>query len=289
MQDLKDPIPLLPSRIRYPQKPGTAVSMVAPIAARRNNLNSSLQAQADHRTVDELRLQAQADNRTVNELHDELQRFGEACQATLTEALQSEAYARAETARVRQAAAVVEREQAASRLAMREGISEARSQNEASSLTTPARTTASSTPVMDMQFCIDNLSAIRNDAGDFSLSEFSDFWAADHWKTTRNRPNTFEPIRLLKVNNNPLWGPFYDSGRTRQGADGSPEPDPNHPPYFRVSAEMLGRSLHTFKKQYVDNDKKRKTSDILQKHVHAETEYAKSKVRVRSSSTHQGQ
>jgi hypothetical protein len=269
--------PLLPSRIRHPQEPGTAVSMIAPVAARRNNLNSSLQAQADHRTMDELRLQAQADNRTVNELHDELKRFGEACQATLTEALQSEAHARAETARLRQAAAVVEREQAASRLAMIEGISEARFQIEASSSATPARATVSSAPVMDMQFCIDNLDSIRNEAGDFPLSEFSDFWAPDHPKTTPNRPNTFVPNWMVK-GSNPLWGPFYDSGRTRRGADGSPEPDPNHPPYFRVSAEVLGRSLHTLKRQYVDNDEKRTTSDILQQHVHAETEYAKSKV-----------
>jgi hypothetical protein len=57
--------PLLPSRIKYPQEPGTAVSMIAPTVARRNNLNSSLQAQgqADHGTVDELHLQAQVDNR----------------------------------------------------------------------------------------------------------------------------------------------------------------------------------------------------------------------------------
>jgi hypothetical protein len=35
--------PLLPSRMRYLQEPGTAVSINAPIVARRNNLNSSLQ------------------------------------------------------------------------------------------------------------------------------------------------------------------------------------------------------------------------------------------------------
>jgi hypothetical protein len=35
--------PLLPSKIRCPQEPGTAVSINAPFVARRNNLNSSLQ------------------------------------------------------------------------------------------------------------------------------------------------------------------------------------------------------------------------------------------------------
>jgi hypothetical protein len=35
--------PILPSKFRYPQDPGTAVSINAPIVARRNNLNSSLQ------------------------------------------------------------------------------------------------------------------------------------------------------------------------------------------------------------------------------------------------------
>jgi hypothetical protein len=184
--------PLFPSRIRFPQGPGNAVSITPPIVARRNNLNSSLQAQADNRTVEELPLQAQADNRTVDELRDELHRFGEACHATIAESLQSEAHARIELARVRRAAANVEQEQAASRLALEEGINEARVQNEASSATTPARTTASSTPVMDMQFCIDHLNAIRNEARDFPLSEFSDFWASDHWKTTPNRATDVE-------------------------------------------------------------------------------------------------
>jgi hypothetical protein len=92
--------PLLPSRIKYPQEPGTAVSMIASTSARRNNLNSSPQVQVDQRTVEGLRLQAQVDNRTVDELREETLKFGEACQATVTRALQSEALARAEAARV---------------------------------------------------------------------------------------------------------------------------------------------------------------------------------------------
>ncbi len=63
-----------------------------------------------------------------------------------------------------------------------------------------------------------------------------------------------------------------------RGSDGAPEPDPNHPPYFRVSAELLGCMLHTFKRQYVDDDLKRITLDILTSHITAETEYAKVKV-----------
>jgi hypothetical protein len=78
--------PHLPSRIRFPQEPGTAVSMTPIAVARRNNPNPSLQAHADNRTVDELR--------------DELHRFGEACQAIREESLQSEAQDRIELARV---------------------------------------------------------------------------------------------------------------------------------------------------------------------------------------------
>jgi hypothetical protein len=171
----------------------------------------------------------------------------------------------------------MEQEQAASRLALEGRTNEARFQDESSSATTPARSTASTTPVMDMRFCIDHLNVIRNEAGDFPLSGFSDYWAPDHPKTTPNRANTFVPLRMLK-GSSPLWGPFYDSGQNRQGSDGAPEPDPNHPPFFRVSAELLGRMLHTFKRWYVDDDLKKKTSDVLSRHVQAETEYAKTKV-----------
>jgi hypothetical protein len=81
--------------------------MSAPTVIRRNDLNSSLQVQADNRSVEELRLQAQVDNRTVDELRDELHRFGEACHATLAESLQSEAQARIKLARVQRTAANV--------------------------------------------------------------------------------------------------------------------------------------------------------------------------------------
>ncbi len=173
-----------------------------------------------------------------------------------------------ETVRLRQAAAVVEREQAASRQAMREGSSEARSQREAPSSATPARTSAACTPVMDMRFCINNLDAIRAEAGDFSLKDFSDYWAPDNGKTAPSAPNTFIPSRLVR-GNNPLWASYYNSGETRLDADGSEEADPNHPPYFRVSLELLGRMLHTFKKSYVDSDERRKPDSHLSSHINA--------------------
>ncbi len=209
--------------------------MSAPIVARRNNLNPSVQVPADHRTVDELRLR------------DELQKFGEACDATVWKAREAAEAAQVETARLRQAAAVVERG---------EGSSETRSQRDASSSATLARTTAACTPVMDMLFCTNNLDAIRSEAGDFSLKDFSDYWAPDNRKTALNAPNTFVPNRLVG-GNNPLWASYYVSGETRLGSDGSQEADPNHPPYFRVSQEMLGRMLHTFKKSCVDSDEQR--------------------------------
>ena len=73
-------------------------------------------------------------------------------------------------------------------------------------------------------------------------------------------------------------GAILQQCQVMRGSDGAPEPDPNHPPYFRVSAELLGRMLHTFKRQYVDDDLKRITCDILTSHITAETEYAKVKV-----------
>jgi hypothetical protein len=77
--------PLLPSRNKFPQEPGTAISMSAPTPTRRNNRNSSLQVHDDNRTVEELLLQAPQDNRTVDELRDERHQFGEAGIATRSE------------------------------------------------------------------------------------------------------------------------------------------------------------------------------------------------------------
>jgi hypothetical protein len=93
----------------------------------------------------------------------------------------------------------------------------------------------------------------------------------DNVKTAPNPPNTFEPNRIVR-GNHPLWAPFYNPGRTRLGDDGTVKSDPNHPPHFRVSRELLGRMLHTFKKGYVDEDEQRKTSALLSDHIRRETE-----------------
>jgi hypothetical protein len=50
---------------------------------------------------------------------------------------------------------------------------------------------------MDMRFCISNLDAIRAEAGDFTLKDFSDYWAPDNEKTAPNLPNTFVPNRIV--------------------------------------------------------------------------------------------
>jgi hypothetical protein len=181
--------PLLPSRIRFPQEPGPAVSINSPTVSWRNNLTFS----------------SQDDRRTVNALREKVQKFGEACQATVAEALQSEAFARAESARVQQAAADLERKQAANRQALAEEIRETRLQKKAASSAPAALAPGAPVPAMDMRFCIDNLEAIRKEAGDFNLSEFSDFWTPDHRKMIPNRPNTFVPNHLVK-GSNPLCG-----------------------------------------------------------------------------------
>jgi hypothetical protein len=112
-------------------------------------------------------------------------------------------------------------------------------------------------PVMDMRFCIDNLDSIRSEAGDFTLRDFSVY----RLQITRRLHSTSRtrsfPNRLVQ-GNNPQWAPFYDLGQSRRGSDGSMEADPDHSPFFRVSQELLGRMLHTMKKQYVDSDKKRR-------------------------------
>jgi hypothetical protein len=227
--------PFLPSKIKYPQEPGTAVSMIAPTSARRNNLNSSPQVQVDQRTVEELRLQAQADNRMVDELLaqaveqtrvEQLRRFGEACKASVTEARESAESAQSELTTDRQRLSEdMEQTLAATRLRTAEVRNERRRLKEVAA-TRPAPTA----PVIDMRFCIDNLPSLRIEAADHSLTAFSDYWAPDFPKTTPNKPNTFVPNHLLKPSN-PLWEPFFDPGLSSQGADGSSQEDPNHPPF----------------------------------------------------------
>jgi hypothetical protein len=141
-----------------------------------------------------------------------------------------------------------EREVAAGRLELAEAIRERRRQKEAAPSVHAASLPGAPVLVMDMRFCISHLDAIMREAGDFTLKDFSDYWAPDNKKTAPNKPNTFVPNRLVQGSSNPLWAPFYDPGLTRLGADGSLEVDPNHPPFFRASNELLGRMLHTMKK-----------------------------------------
>ncbi len=49
--------------------------------------------------------------------------------------------------------------------------------------------------------------------------------------------NTLELARLRGTKDHILWKPFYHSGHF----------DHANPPYFRVSAEIMGRVMHTFK------------------------------------------
>jgi hypothetical protein len=50
-------------------------------------------------------------------------------------------------------------------------------------------------PVMDMRFFINHLNEIRREAGDFSLKNFSDYWAPDNRKTTPNGQTTGKSLR----------------------------------------------------------------------------------------------
>jgi hypothetical protein len=76
-------------------------------------------------------------------------------------------------------------------------------------------TNEESTPVMDMFFCLDNLAAIRTQARDSTLKDFSDYWAADNVKKAPNPPNTFEPTRLVRGNHPLIVGPLLQSGQNQ--------------------------------------------------------------------------
>jgi hypothetical protein len=178
--------------------------MSAPTDTRRNNPNSSLQVQDDHRALEELRLQAQQYSLTADELRDKLHQSGEACRTARSELLQSEAqYLQAAQLRIELAkgqlrAANVEQGQAATKFSQpsidshdrinaehlqrmeadrvekrrqREAAAELQREAEATAnaactASTSSSTTAESTRVMGMRFCISNLDAIRREAGD---------------------------------------------------------------------------------------------------------------------------
>jgi hypothetical protein len=56
-----------------------------------------------------------------------------------------------------------------------------------------------------------------------------------------------------------MWAPFYHGGPDVQ--------DDKDPPYFRVSAELFGRMLHTLGREYISRDDNRKISAELNKHL----------------------
>ncbi len=141
-------------------------------------------------------------------------RFGQAVAETVEAESSAEVEAaeqlnarRTEESRARAEAA--DREKAAALLARDEARKERRRQREAAAAYDASLSTFT-VPVMDMRFCISNLEAIRLEARDFTLKDFSDYCAPDNKKTTPNRPNTFVPNRLAR-DDNPLWAPFYDS------------------------------------------------------------------------------
>jgi hypothetical protein len=116
----------------------------------------------------------------------------------------------------------------------------------------------SSGAVADMHWCIDNLDKIRDNVGDSRHSDWSDYWEAGYKKTKPWGKNTFVPKKLV-LGTNSMWAPFYHSG---------PEvPDDRDPPHFRVSAELFGRMLHTFGREYISRDDNRKFSTELDKHL----------------------
>jgi hypothetical protein len=109
-----------------------------------------------------------------------------------------------------------------------------------------------------MHWCIDNLGKIRADVGDSRHSDWSDFWEAGYKKTKPWGKNTFVPKRLV-LGTNSMWAPFYHSGPA--------VPDDRNPPHFRVSAELFGRMLHTFGKEYISRDDNRRLSTELDEHL----------------------
>ncbi len=99
--------------------------------------------------------------------------------------------------------------------------------------------------VMDMQYCVHNLSELRMLARKNKLSKFSDFWATDH-KDTMPMKAAFTPENLM-TSRVPLLAKFYDPGLTT--TDG--EADPLNPPYIRISRELIGRVIHTLRREYI--------------------------------------
>ncbi len=115
--------------------------------------------------------------------------------------------------------------------------------------------------VMDMQYCVLHLEGLRELVGKHNLSKFSDFWAPDHKNTTPMKP-VFTPEKLVK-GVEPLLAQFYDGGR----ANTKGEKDPINPPYFRISRELMGRVIHTLRREYISDDENGRMSEEFKEHV----------------------
>jgi hypothetical protein len=104
-------------------------------------------------------------------------------------------------------------------------------------------------PVLGMTFCINRLEAIRRFAADSELTDFTDKVAAN--------------CKIDEVRGFPMFKKFQR------------ENDSGDPPYFCVSAEILGRVIHTFKDEYITRDKERHIFVELDIHVDEAIEEAK--------------
>jgi hypothetical protein len=60
-----------------------------------------------------------------------------------------------------------------------------------------------------------------------------------------------------------LLADFYDPGLK----DSNGEADPLNPPYFRVSRELMGMSIHTLRRKYISDDDDRKMSKEFEEYL----------------------
>ena len=96
-------------------------------------------------------------------------------------------------------------------------------------------------------FCVNRLKEIRRVAGNARLRDFTDSAAPDD----QSREVTQFFRRFLRENS------------------------AGNPPYFCVSAAILGRLIHTFKEEYITKDKQRCMTVELDLHVDELVEEAK--------------
>ncbi len=105
--------------------------------------------------------------------------------------------------------------------------------------------------VLTETFCINRLKEIRQFAGNSKLKDFTDGYERDVREEEISR--LFKRFRC----------------ENREG----------DPPYFCVSAPMMGRLTHTFKEECVSKDKVRRTACELDLHVDEIKEQAKKSMR----------